>query len=108
ILMQRGFLAALILLAIGHNAQALILTRFDPQDPLAQFNTSATEDDPGWYNVSDNSSAPSASYTYLGNQWVLAAGHVAAGTLRLEHGTFDLIPGTDYRLTNPSGNYWQL
>lgn len=105
---QGVFLPALFLLATGLSAQAMIVSRFDLLNPHAEFNITAPEDDPGWYNVSDNSTASSSSYLYLGNQWVLTAGHVEAGTLHLANGTFNLIPGTDYRLTNPTGDYWQL
>ena len=108
--LRRGALLLLAITAIPRSGKAMIVSRFDPLNPSAQYNVTAPADDPGWYNVSDNSSGGSSSYIYLGNQWVLTAGHVPAPTgsgLRLANGLFPVIPGTDIRLTNPSGSYWQ-
>lgn len=105
-----GALLLLAITAIPRWGEAMIVSRFDPLNPTAQYNVTAPADDPGWYNVSDNSSGSSSSFIYLGNQWVLTAGHVAAPTssgLRLANGLFPVIPGTDVRLTNPTGSYWQ-
>ena len=111
--LRQGCLGVLLLVGITgvpRTGDAVIVSRFDPLNPTAQFNVTAPADDPGWYNVSDNSSGFSGSYIYLGNQWVLTAGHVGVPTssgLQLANGLFPVIPGTDIRLTNPTGDYWQ-
>ncbi|MEX2170999.1 MAG: hypothetical protein WD851_16895 [Pirellulales bacterium] len=113
VVLRQGCLSALLLVGITgvpRTGDAMIVSRFNPSNPSADYNTTAPADDPGWYNVSDNSSAPSGSYIYLGNQWVLTAGHVGVPTssgLQLANGLFPVIPGTDVRLTNPTGDYWQ-
>jgi hypothetical protein len=109
--MLRLFILLLTIAALPRWASAIILSRYSQSNPTAQYNVTAPADDPGWYNVSDNTSAPSSSYVYLGNQWVLTAYHANGsnppGPLQLANGVFPLIPGSDYRLTNPTGDYHQ-
>jgi hypothetical protein len=65
--------------------------------PTTNKNISAPADDPGWKNVGDRG-------IYLGNQWVLTANHVGAGTTVFPGvGTFAAAPGSSVRLQNPMG-----
>ena len=100
-----GVLALLALLAAAQcrQAQAIIYSRYNDAMPTAEYNVTAPAADPGWYNVSQSGS----SYLYLGNQWVITAGHVPANTLRLAAGEFPVISGTDTQFTNPTGSFWQ-
>jgi len=59
--------------------------------------TMAPADDPGWYRTPTNRSA-----IYLGNQWVLSATHAGFGRVDLPGGSYEVIPGTDIRITNPN------
>jgi hypothetical protein len=65
--------------------------------PATNNNMSAPVDDPGWLNVGDRG-------IYLGNQWVLTANHVGAGTTVFPGvGTFAAVSGSSVRLQNPMG-----
>jgi len=40
---------------------------------------------------------------YLGNNWVITAGHVGAGNFVLTSGTYDAVPGSAQGITNSTG-----
>ena len=93
-------------LAVAGGAQAVIVDHVlsdgisTPSD-ATPVNTSAPTDDPGWYRTAENRSA-----IYLGNQWVLTARHAGLGsTITLPGGTYEVVPGSNVQLTNPSGNF---
>jgi hypothetical protein len=58
-------------------------------------------DDPGWANVV---SPNGCSGVYLGNQWVLTAGHVGAGSIVVGTATFAVQPGSTVRLRATDGS----
>ncbi|MCE9630024.1 MAG: serine protease [Planctomycetia bacterium] len=60
-------------------------------------NTSAPADDPGWANVGLRGIGTGV---YLGNRWVLTAGHVGAGSIDLSGTTYALDVGTAVTLNN--------
>jgi hypothetical protein len=65
--------------------------------PATNDNTSAPMDDPGWANVGDRG-------VYLGNRWVITAGHVGAGpTIFNGGGPFMNEPGSEMTLVTPAG-----
>jgi hypothetical protein len=61
-------------------------------------NTTAPPDDPGWANVGLRGGGTGV---YLGNQWVLTANHVGAGTITLGATVYNPIPGSAVQLSNP-------
>ena len=56
-------------------------------------------DDPGWANVV---SPNGCSGVYLGNRWVLTAGHVGAGSVVVGSTTYPVQPGSAIRLRTPT------
>ena len=57
-------------------------------------------DDPGWANVV---SPNGCSGVYLGNRWVLTAGHVGAGSIAVGASTYAVQPGSAIRLRAADG-----
>ena len=96
-----SFLAAVLALAAG-GAEALVIKTWDGPGTRAGANDTAPDDDPGFHNTSFGESGVSKAGIYLGDQWVLTANHVGAGTISLPGGNYDMIPGTSITLTNPS------
>ena len=91
-----AMLYASLLLAPTH-ALGLILSTYNGPGTPSSVNTTAPVDDPGWHNVSSGFSS-----VYLGDQWVLTAGHVPTDPIELPSGIYTPIPGTEVTLTNPS------
>jgi hypothetical protein len=60
-------------------------------------NTTAPSDDPGWANVGV---LGIGTGVYLGNDWVLTAVHVGAGSIVLNGSTYAMVPGSGIQLTN--------
>ena len=60
-------------------------------------NTSAPADDPGWANVGV---LGIGTGVYLGNDWVLTAAHVGAGSIVLNGGTYAMLAGSGTTLSN--------
>lgn len=60
-------------------------------------NTTAPGDDPGFANVG---TLGIGSGVYLGNGWVLTAGHVGGGNFVLNSGTYAMLAGSGTTLTN--------
>jgi hypothetical protein len=60
-------------------------------------NTSAPADDPGWGNVGV---LGIGTGVYVGNGWVLTAGHVGGGSIVLNGGTYAMRSGSGITLTN--------
>ncbi|WP_145281956.1 hypothetical protein [Pirellulimonas nuda] len=81
-------------------AEALVIAG----DPSA--SSQRPTDDPGWTNVPVGGSQ---GMIYIGNSWVLTARHVnnfQSQALHLEGGSYNVVPGTEVRLKNPtSGGY---
>ena len=84
------------LMGLSFDASALVVQTWDGEGTPAFVNTTAPADDPGWHNTSSNRST-----VYLGNQWVLTAGHAGFGNVVLPSGTYNYIPGTRVYLSNP-------
>jgi PEP-CTERM motif/Trypsin len=64
----------------------------------AGVNAQAPADDPGWANVGNRGGA---SAVYVGNQWVLTASHVGAGSVAFSGTTYGLVNGSVHRLHEP-------
>jgi autotransporter-associated beta strand protein len=62
-------------------------------------NTTAPSDDPGWANVGYLNGA---SCVYLGNGWVITAGHVGMGSPSFSSGSYADVPSSYARLVEPS------
>ena len=60
-------------------------------------NTSAPANDPGWDNVGV---LGIGTGVYVGNGWVLTAGHVGGGSIVLNGGTYAMRSGSGITLTN--------
>lgn len=63
-------------------------------------NTSAPADDPGFANVGWRGGG---SAIYLGNQWVLTAGHVGVGPTIFQGVAYGAVPDSQVALVNPPG-----
>jgi hypothetical protein len=95
-----GASAAVRLLAL-----VAVLTVFAPQRAAAVLiasgdgtgNTTAPRDDPGWANVGVQT-VGSLTAIYLGNGWVLTAGHVGIGTVRFRGVDYAPLPGSGHTL----------
>ncbi|MCH2169831.1 trypsin-like serine protease [Myxococcota bacterium] len=73
-------------------------------------NTSAPADDPGWRHVGIQGGLP---IIYLGNDWVLTAGHVPFSNVWIDGVSYTSIPGSRILLPNPTGGsadlaVWQI
>ena len=86
-----------ILLGLPLSSSALIVQTWNGEGTPQLVNNSAPADDPGWHNTSSNRST-----VYLGNQWVLTAGHAGFGDVVLPSGTYNIVPGSQVYLSNPS------
>jgi hypothetical protein len=75
------------------NLQALVVDN-------TSLNTTAPSDGSPWNNVG---TVNGATGVYLGNGWVLTAGHVGAGSITLGGASFN-YDGLSNRLTNPYDN----
>ncbi|HLP07450.1 MAG TPA: trypsin-like serine protease [Opitutaceae bacterium] len=79
-------------IALVPGAQALIL------GGATAVQGAAPADDPGWANVL---SPNSCSGVYLGNRWVLTAGHVGAGAVTIGGTSYAVQAGSAIRLRTP-------
>ncbi|MCA9148147.1 MAG: trypsin-like serine protease [Planctomycetales bacterium] len=92
---QLGWLFCLTVVAMGHAPQAATAVVVG----TTLGNTTAPADDPGWANVGI---LKTASAVYLGDRWVLTAGHVGGGAVTFPGiGTFASASGTAIQLSNP-------
>jgi hypothetical protein len=90
-LLQTTLVFALAIL-VASRTSALVVVSTDAADHAA-----APADDPGWLNVTNQG-------VYIGNGWVLNAGHVGPGTTTFSNGeSFAAQPGTFQFLNNPTG-----
>lgn len=72
-------------------------------------NTSAAADDPGWAYVGRVVRPEiSASGVYLGNGWVLTAGHVGAGTFYLDDTPYSAKSDSWHPLHHPEAPGWAI
>ncbi|MCI0335225.1 MAG: PEP-CTERM sorting domain-containing protein [Planctomycetes bacterium] len=55
------------------------------------------EGDPGWRNVTQSGS----NFAYLGDNWVLTARHISAGTATFDTGSFAPVTGQNFIISNP-------
>jgi hypothetical protein len=65
-------------------------------------NTTAPSDDPGFDNVG---SVNGLSGVYLGNGWVLTAGHVGSGPIEFGGITYQPVPGSFQKLTGGTATF---
>lgn len=93
-------LAPALLLALPNPAAAVIIDSGD-----GTGNTSAPSPDPGWSNVGLRGSWGAI---YLGNGWVLTAGHVAAGTVELDGLSYPHLPSLVTQIENGDGSLADL
>ncbi len=82
----------LLLGALAAEAQALIL------GGTTAIHAAAPPDDPGWANIV---SPNGCSGVYLGNRWVLTAGHVGAGAVTIGGTSYAVQAGSAIRLRTP-------
>lgn len=68
------------------------------EGPRPSRSERAPENDPGWHNVGDREGR---SAVYLGDGWVLTAGHVGAGPVVFDGARFSPVPGSAVRLDAP-------
>jgi hypothetical protein len=64
-------------------------------------DTTRPSDDPGWSNVG---TVWGLTGIYLGNGWMLTAGHVGAGPVVLGSRKFNAVPDSTVQLRNPDGS----
>src|SRR5262245_66071939 len=76
---MRRFLVLLLLLLIAPATCALVV-----ESDAGDASTRPPVPDPGWGNIGRRSGYPAI---YLGNGWVITAGHVGAGDVVLGGGT---------------------
>ena len=86
--------AAIVLAAAGRDAAAVLIQMGD-----GTGNTTAPADDPGFANVGYSSNGIGTAI-YLGEGWVLTAGHVGGGGIVLSSGTYFEQAGTGFSLAN--------
>jgi len=89
----------LLLLGANHSAAVIIVTGD------GTGNTTAPSDDPGFDNVG---SVNGLSGVYLGNGWVLTAGHVGSGPMVFGGVTYSPVPGSFQKLTGGSASLADL
>jgi len=86
---------ALLAVAAFHPASALVV------DSANQERTrSAPVDDPGWAHVGQRAGT---SAIYVGNGWVLTAGHSGLGSVIFEHVPYEPVPDSGVELEDPEG-----
>lgn len=85
-------LAVAVALGVAGRAQAVVIDTI-----TGTGNTTAPSDDPGWSNVG---LLGIGTGVYLGNDWVLTAAHVGAGSIVLNGSSYAMAPGTAIQLTN--------
>jgi hypothetical protein len=103
------------LLALGaRTALAVIVAGDYASVSDTDVNVMPPANDPGFYNVG---SVGDASDIYIGNDWVLTAGHVTLGSTtsftfpdpanpaQLDTATYNIVPNSGVTLTNPSGRF---
>jgi hypothetical protein len=89
----RSASALLLAAALASPAGAVVISAGNDTPNLA-----APGNDPGWNNVGR---VATASGVYLGNRWVITAGHVSQGGLRLSDGReFAMSVGSNVQLSN--------
>jgi len=95
-----GLLLRFVPLLLGGGAAIAPLARALVLGGTAAAQTLPPADNPGWDNVV---SPNGCSGVYLGNQWVLTASHVGAGSVTLGSTTYSVQPGSAVRLRTPAG-----
>jgi len=98
-------LSSLLSLGIAGTASAVIIDSGD-----GTGNTAAPSPDPGWSYVGTRSSFTAV---YLGDGWVLTAGHVGAGDFTLRDASlgevvYPHVPGTEVSIRNGDGSVADL
>ncbi len=83
-------MALVFALAWGAPAAGVIIASGDGTQ-----NASPPPDDPGWENVVE---LGGLTGVYLGNGWVLTAGHVGARDMVTAAGVYESVPGSDVQL----------
>jgi hypothetical protein len=94
-------LPLLVSLLVCSPAPAVII-----DSPDGSGNTSAPSPDSGWDYVGRRGSSLTA--VYLGDGWVLTAHHVGSGTVTLNGTTYNPVPGSELRLSNPDSSLADL
>ncbi len=92
-----------LLLAFGTSALAVVVgpvndTNVNPADYVpAAGMPDWNEGDPGWKSVTESGS----NFAYLGDNWVLTARHISAGTATFDTGSFAPVSGQNFVVNNP-------
>lgn len=88
----------LLLCALGTMAQAVVVgTVLNTTVNPADYGQDWTQGDPGWNNITQSGS----NFAYLGDNWVLTARHISAGTAIFSTGSFSQIPSQNFVINNP-------
>src|SRR5208283_194918 len=93
-------LATLVSATVAAPACALVVVSDRESETLT-----APGDDPGWANVG---TIGGLTGTYLGNGWMLTAGHVGAGPVVLGGRRFSAVPDSTVQLRNQDGSLADL
>jgi hypothetical protein len=89
---------------LGPSASAVIIVGGN-----GSGNISAPSPDPGWDHVGlCFGSSGGGTAIYLGNQWVLTADHVGAGSVTFGSTTYGMVSGSAVRLQNADLSYTDL
>jgi hypothetical protein len=100
----RLFRALAFVLACGltSTVQAVVISAQSDQT-----NTTAPGNDPGWANVTH---LGNATGVYLGNRWMITAGHVSDAAVRFTDGRdpFEVSFGSKVSIRNPNGSIADL
>ncbi len=97
----RALLCAVLCTALGSGPSwAVIIVTGD-----GTGNTTAPGDDPGFDNVG---TVHGLSGVYLGNGWVLTAGHVGSGDMEFGGFTYQPVPGSFQKLTGGTASFADL
>jgi hypothetical protein len=83
---------------VAGRAQAIINVYTPDNDVPIGEDPAWTGGDPGW----DSVTVSGTNYTYIGDNWVLAARHTGVSTAQFSTGSFAPIPGQDFVVPNPT------
>jgi len=96
--------SCLVAACFGPAADAVLIVGGD-----GSGNISEPSPDPGWNHVGLCYGANGGcSAIYLGNQWVLTADHVGAGSVTFGSTTYSMVSGSSVRLQNADLSYTDL